>query len=381
MKTLLKFIAPLLLILLCEGLFRLGIWEPMTKPESHAGTSVRVKRALQDPALQKLDFVTLGSSRPVYGIDHEALAALAQQHGYLHANLSMPGSHWLTIDIVTDWLARHRPALRGGIIAMDLTTFMYPGNGSYELGNATPFRAFADDAAVAVHVPFELKDMGSWGTHSALYQYREDIQDFVRHPRERRSALQWWRQRPAEEIVLRNASDTRDMCAFGVDTVAACDKVEASADPAADGLKHQCKELRGALAGRADFAAQARQQPMPDYMQRTRDAIRARLNTLPWQQPPVVVLMPLTGAWKEASPLGLHEWTLSILQPLVDSGRIRLIDATDFLQDDANSSCSYYFDFYHQNNAGRQQLMGKLLPQLSAALYPPSTPSTAVAPP
>lgn len=380
MKTLLKFVAPLVLILLCEGLFRLGAWEPMTKPESHAGTSVRVKRALQDPALQKLDFVTLGSSRPVYGIDHEALAALAQQHGYLHANLSMPGSHWLTIDVVTDWLARHRPALRGGVIATDLTSFLYAGNGSYELGIAAPFRTFADDATVAVHVPFELKDMASWGTHSALYQYREDIQDFVRHPRQRRSALQWWRERPAEEIVLRNASDTRDMCAFGVDTVAACDKVEASTDPAADGLKHQCKELRGALAGRADFSAQARQQPMPEYMQRTRDAIRNRLNALRWQQPPVVVLMPLTGAWKEVSPLGLHEWTLSVLQPLADSGRIRLIDATDFLQDDANSTCRYYFDFYHQNDAGRQQLMGRLLPLLGAALYPASSSGTAAAP-
>lgn len=378
MKTVLKFLAPVLLVLLCEALFRLGVWEPLAKPESHAGTSVRVKRALEDPALQKFEFVTLGSSRPVYGIDHEALAALAQQHGRQHVNLSMPGSHWLTIDVVTDWLARHRAPLQGGIIAMDLTTFMYPGNGSYELGNAAPFRAFADDSAVAVHVPFERADLASWGTHSALYQYREDIQDFVRHPRERRAALVWWREQPAQKIVLSNASDTRDMCRYGVDSVADCDKVEASDDAAAAGLKHQCRELRAALAARSDFAAQARAQPLPEYMQRSRDAIRARLGALNWRQPPVIVLMPLTGAWKEASPLGLHEWTLSVLQPLVDAGRIRLLDATDLLQD-GESTCGYYFDFYHQNDKGRDKLMQKILPQLTQLLYPAAD-STAAAP-
>jgi hypothetical protein len=367
MKTLLKFIAPLLLVLLCEALFRAGVYEALVKPDSHAGSGVRVKRALQDPSMRKLDFVTLGSSRPVYGIDHEALAALAREQGLLHVNLSMPGSHWLTIDAVTGWLARHRPALRGGILAMDLTTFMYPGNGSYELGIAAPFRSFADDAQVGVHVPFELKDMSTWGTHSALYQYREDIQDLIRHPRDRYGALVWWGQRPAADILLHNPQEARDMCAFGVDSVADCDKVDKSDDPAAAGLRQQCSLLRSTLAGRPDFTALARQQPLPEYMSRARDAVRTRLRTLHWQSKPVVLLMPLTGAWKEASPQGLHEWTLSVLQPLVDDGSIRLIDATDALA--GGESCRDYFDFYHQNTQGRARLMQQLLPQLRRLLY------------
>ena len=189
MKTLLKFVAPLLLLMLCESLFRLGIWEGMVKPDSHAGTSVRLKRALNDPIMQQLDFVTLGSSRPVYGIDHEALARIAQEHGAVHANLSMPGSHWMTVDVLTEWLAAHRPNLRGGVIAMDLTTFMYPGNGSYELAIVAPFRGFADDAVIAAHVPAKRDEMATWGAHSALYQYREDIQDFIKAPLQRRESV------------------------------------------------------------------------------------------------------------------------------------------------------------------------------------------------
>ncbi|HSX58565.1 MAG TPA: hypothetical protein VLF18_00065 [Tahibacter sp.] len=369
-KTILKFVAPLLLVAACEGLFRLGAWEPMVKPESHAGTSLRLKRALTDPALAKLDLVTIGSSRPVYGIDHEALAALAQEHGVVHANLSMPGSHWMTVDVLTDWLAAHRAPLRGGILATDLTTFKFPGNGSYELAIAVPFRRFADDATIAAHVPFDLDELGTWGTHSALYQYREDIRDFVRAPRDRRKSLRWWNENfSAADTVLRNPSETRTMCDFGVDRVAACDAVDAATGPAADGLRHQCRELRAELAARLDFSAVNGPTPLPDFLHQTRDNIRNRLRALNWKQPPVIVLMPLTGAWKEASPKGLHAWALSVLQPLVDEGRIRVIDATDALADAPGGGCGYYFDFFHQNDAGRAALMARILPQLREALY------------
>ena len=370
MKPIFKFIAPLLLLAGCEGLFRLGIWEAMVKPESHAGTSVRVKRALDDASMRKLDFVTLGSSRPVYGIDHEALARMAEERGAVHANLSMPGSHWMTVDVLTDWLAQHRPALRGGVIATDLTTFMYPGNGAYELAIVAPFRGMADTATVTAHVPFRLDDLATWGGYSALYQYREDIQDYVRSPLERRKSLSWWHDNlSVTDVLQHNAAETREMCEFGVDTVAACDRVDAASGAAADGLRHQCRELRAALAGRPDYAALMRQNPLPPHLQQVRDNVRTRLRALNWQRAPVVVLMPLTGAWKEASPLGLHEWALSVLQPLVDEGRIRLIDATDALAATPEAGCHDYFDFYHQNDSGRAALMQTLLPQLRTALY------------
>lgn len=380
-KTVLKFIAPLLLIAVCEALFRFGVWEPMVKPESHAGTSLRVKRALGDPALARLDVVTIGSSRPVYGLDHEALARLAQKHGKVHANLSMPGSHWMTVDVLTDWLAANRPPLQGGLLAMDLTTFMYPGNGSYELAIVAPFRRFGDDATVTAHVPFDLDDMATWGGHSALYQYREDIQDLVRAPLARFRSLRWWSQNfDAAKTVLSNPTETRNMCDFGVDRVAACDKVDATTGAAADGLRHQCRELRAALAGRPDFGAMARQVPLPDVMRQTRDTIRNRLRALDWKQPPVVVLMPLTGAWKEAAPQGLHAWTLSVLQPLVDEGRIRVIDATDALANTPDGGCHHYFDFFHQNDSGRAALMQSVLPQLREALYGDATTATEAGP-
>ena len=79
------------------------------RPDSHAGTSILRKRALASPAYRHIDYVTLGSSRQEYGLDHETLATLAQRHGRVYANLSMPGSHWMTLDVLGDWLARRHP--------------------------------------------------------------------------------------------------------------------------------------------------------------------------------------------------------------------------------------------------------------------------------
>lgn len=371
LRKLLVLLAPLALVALLDLAFALGIWEPLAQPASHAGTSVRLKRLLRDPAVPRIDYVTLGSSRPEYGIDHATLAAAARQSGRVHANLSMPGSHWMTVGILARWLEREHPELRGGIIALSIGDLTAPGNGSYELGIVQPFRRFADTPWIAEHVPFKRGDIATYGTYSALFEWRTDIQEFVRDPGARRDSITWWRaNRSSPGQLWGNPESHGDMCAFGVDSLAACDKVEASSDPAQDGLKRQCKELRGFAAARADFGAMARQNPLPDFMRRTRDLVRQQLRAMRWPQPPVVVLMPMPRIWtRDLLGHGVHEWALSILQPLATEGRIRLIDATDFFATDVAGDCNMFFDFYHQNATGRERFTQWLLPQLDTWLH------------
>lgn len=56
-----------------------------------------------------------------------------------------------------------------------------------------------------------------------------------------------------------------------------------------------------------------------------------------------------------------------MLQPLVDEGRIRVVDATNLFSGDAEE-CSDFFDFYHQNAAGRARFDAWLEPQLEPML-------------
>lgn len=370
LRTLSTLLAPLALVLLLDVLFAAGIWEPLAQPASHAGTSVRLKRALHDPSIPRIDYVTLGSSRPEYGIDHALLAATAKQAGFVHAGLTMPGSHWMTIGILTRWLQREHPELRGGIIALSIQDLLYPGNGTYELGIVYPFRRLADIPWMAQHVPFVRSDIASYGTYSALFGWRTDIQDYIRHPFDRSDSIDWYTKNVTpQKILFGNPESHGDMCTFGVDALSSCDKVEASTDPAHDGLKRQCKELRDSAASRPDFTALVQQEPLPDFMRHTRDLVREQLRALPWPQPAVVVLMPVPRLWKrDVLGPGLHDWARAILQPLVDEGRIRLIDATDLFDAD-DAECGLFFDFYHQNTAGRDRLMHWLMPQIEPLLY------------
>ena len=371
MRALSKLLlAPLLCLLAVEALFRMGAWEPFARPDSHAGTSILRKRALASAGYRHIDYVTLGSSRPEYGLDHEALADLAQRHGRVHANLSMPGSHWMTMDVLGDWLSRAHPEVRGGVIALSIQDFLFAGNGAYELGIVYPFHRLGDVPDMARHVPFSREDLATWGLYSALFEYREDVRDALLHPRERRNSLIWWHQRTADELLRRNAHREEDMCAFGLDTLDACDKVEAAGGERAAGLARQCQELRGGAKGRFDLGAMAQQTPLPDFLRLTRDLVRARLRSLRWQTPPVVVLMPVPRVWPDAvSPAGLQAWALDVLRPLAADGTIRLIDATAALDEGDHTDCRLFFDFYHQNDAGRARLMETLLPRVEAVLY------------
>lgn len=382
-RLLALFSAALAIVLLLEGVFAAGVWEPMASPTSHAGTSVRLKRALSDPTLPHIDYVTLGSSRPEYGIDHRALADAAADTGLVHANLSMPGSHWMTIGILSRWLERTHPEIRGGIIALSIQDLMFPGNGDYEVGIVYPFRSLTDVPWINQHVPVTAGDVASYATVSALFGWRSDIRDFVQHPFARTASIDWFKDHRGTHVTLfEDPESTGDMCAWGVDSLDACARIDGAAAASVDGLRNQCREIRSRAARRTDFTAAMQQGPLPDFMQRTRDLVQGQLRAMRWPTPPLVVLMPMPRIWqRDVTGPGLHDWALSILQPLVAEGRITLFDATGFFDADADAGCSSFFDFYHQNASGRDRLMRSLLPRVQESIYRRSLRATPSRPP
>jgi hypothetical protein len=371
LRKLLVLSAPIALLLMLEAIFAAGAWEPLAQPASHAGTSIRLKHALEDPALTRLDYVTLGSSRPAYGLDHAMLADAAEGIGRVHADLSMPGSHWSTIGILSRWLERQHPDVRGGIIALSVQDLQFANNGSYELGILQPFRRIGDTPWIARRIPVNRNDLESYAVWSALFGWRDDIREFVRAPWRRLGTIAWYEmERPPRAMLFDGPTSVDDMCAFGLESLAACDRIEASNDPRRDSLGRQCRELRSRAAGRIDIGAGMRQSSLPPSMLRARDLVRSQLRELRWPVAPVVVLMPMPPLWqRDVLAHGQHEWALSVLQPLEDEGRIQLVDATDFFAGEAGGACGAFFDFYHQNSAGRERLTRWLVPQLQHMLY------------
>ncbi|MGN6519815.1 MAG: hypothetical protein ACTHK2_10365 [Dokdonella sp.] len=365
----LTLLAPFVLLLGIESTFHARLWERHAQPASHAGTSARLKRALRDPVARRIDFVTLGSSRPEYGIDHAAWAARATERGLVHADLSMPGTHWMTIGVLARWLEREHPEIRGGVIGMSVQDFSGPGNGAYELGIVQPFRTLADTPWIAQHVRFDLHDLSTWGVYSSMAQWRGDLREYLRDPSARRNSIRWYRQnRPAQQMLFGNPESHGDMCGSGLASLAACDALDASTDDASAGLRRQCAELRGQAASRADYGRWLRDADVPAPLQQARDLVRGQLRAITWPEPPVVLLMPMPALWaRDVLGASQHAWALHVLQPLVDTGRIRVLDATDLFAGDPGE-CGDFFDFYHQNATGRERLDAWLQPRLAPLL-------------
>jgi hypothetical protein len=362
----LKFLLPLLLVVVLDLAFQFGVYEPLASPESHAGMSISVKRALDTPEFAHIDLVTLGSSRPVYGIDHEALTSAAAAHGLVYANLSVPGMHWMSLGVITDWLARHHPEVEGGIIALAVQDFLAPGNGSYELGIAYPFRTFSEIPWMREHVPFDWHDPGTYGLYSGLFEYHEDVQDFIAHPQHRRKLLRWFHARAPQQILQANANETTGLCSAGISKLSDCATM-ATRDPAlAEKIAPQCRMLEDAAKSRYDMRVYLDgHEPLTAQLTEVRDLVRTQLRGLHWKIPPVIVLMPMHDAWlRDAMPAGAHAWALQVLAPLVADGTIRLLDETDLFNSETGTDCSAFFDFYHNNVSGRQRLMSELLPHL-----------------
>ena len=356
------------ILLVAESLFRVGLWELVAKPESYAGTGITLKRELRTLA-RPVDFVSLGSSRAQWGLDHALFAAEAAKAGATHVNLTMGGTHWMTFGVLVDWLQREHPEVKGGLLATSVPEFLAVGNGAYELGIVYPFAHVDEIPWLATHVPFDRGDPATYAVYSALFQYRADIQDLVAHPRNRWNDLRSERL-PASKWLFDLAPNPHNLCAVPTKTVAACATFQASND-ADRFVANQCKgfgtlpetrlDLRKSLGGEVS---------LPPEMVRVKELRSRQIRAIKWERRPIVVLLPLHRMLEDQFlPHGSHEWALAILKPLAEEGVVDLLDYTTLFDGADGTDCRAFSDIYHQSTFGRAALMQQLLPEVQRRLY------------
>lgn len=348
-----------------EFAFRHGAWEWLAKRESNAGQTIAMKRALLALGPEKIDYVTFGDSRTVYGIDHERIAAAARARGLTHASVAIPGMHWMSLEMLVRWLREHAPQLRGAVISTTISGFNYLGNGAYELSMAAPLAPSWDRDWMRQHVPFEPGNLATYGSQSALFLYREDVQDLLKHTARRlREAGGLLKQPPSTGTLFTRQRVASDLCAVPIDNIAAC----AAANPAAPvtSTVMQCRQWQREASQRADFRDRS-QLPHLAEVKAVRDR---QMRSLPYPRPILVVLMPMPGVWRdEVIPQGAEAWARSVLKPLQDEGIIEVHDFTDFFRGANGPECAAFWDLYHQNSAGQDKLTDALLPILEQRLY------------
>jgi hypothetical protein len=357
---------PLILLLAIEAAYRFGAWEAAAAPGSHSGQAIAMKR-LWIGHEHPIDVVTLGSSRAVYGLDHAMLAGEARRHGRVHATFALAGSHWMSVRGISRWLETHRPEVKRRVIALSIADFQFAGNGPYELAIVEPLRGWTDARWISRHVPFDLHDVATYGVYSSLMEYRGDMAQAIRNPRQRWHQLRADREFPAIKI-LEGAGDDRDLCAVDVSTLGRC--VATALAPGAQSLREQCSAVRASRpVDRRLLVAGPGGGPHPAILD-GRNMIVSELRETRWRGHTMVVLLPIHHTWlQEVVTEDLHQWVLSMLRPLVDEGTITLLDYTGHFDHDARSDCGAFFDLYHQNTASAKELTHTLIGQSASWLY------------
>ncbi len=366
-KLLPRALAVVVMLAALELLFRYGAWELVVKPESNAGQAVRLKKAVNALGADKIDFITLGDSRAVYGIDHQRVADVAKAAGFQHANLALAGMHWLSTNAAAQWIAARDTKLKGALIATNVTNFAYVGNGAYELAIAAPLVPGWDAARFDRSVAFDKKDMATYGVYSALFQYREDVQNLLREPVRRVKEKAIYANQGAAPLTFAVKVAT-DACGVPMQTVAACANA-AVKDSAARTIVNQCQSQLPNANRQLDWRAW-REPGKVSHLQGVIDTRRQEIRALPVKKPVLVVLMPVPRLWREQiAPKGTEEYVLELMAPLVADGTIVLHDFTHFFDHADAGECSVFWDLYHQNSLGQSQLTDALIPILQRDLY------------
>jgi hypothetical protein len=218
-------------------------------------------------------------------------------------------------------------------------------------------------------VPFDWHDPATYGLYSGLFEYHEDMQDLLAHPRNRRNLLNFFHARTPQEVLTSNADETSNMCAAPIASLSDCSALAAhgGGNPK---IQQQCKLIEAASRGRYDLRPFVSGTPLNERLQTARDLIRQQLRAINWPTPPLVVLMPMPSVWaRDVIPTGTHEWALSVLAPLQAEGKIRVLDYTDMFGDDGDEECKAFFDLYHNNVVGRERVMQRLMPEIERSWF------------
>lgn len=334
-----KFWLPLALLLVIEGLFRIGVWERMAKPGSYAGTSIATKAAAESFGFDRITGVTLGDSRTVYGFDHDWLATAASQAGDHHVSLAMGGSHLAGLKTVAEWSLRQMPQLERVVIGVAPGSMNRIGNGSYEVALVAPFRQQRHYWQLVEHFPPRRGDLRSLGSLSALMAYREDLVDYLLNPRGRHKALE--RAAAADPVSRLTFSNPRhgNLCEFRLQSLAQCrselERLRVAghgATPAAQTFATYCRRPRAAAL------PESRRQALAHWT--------GWLSELSAATQVVLVLMPEHPLLHHPEDL---EAVRSALAPWSGSANFRVLDLSGLY---AEQECRWFSDLVHANQEG-----------------------------
>ncbi|MEN6441515.1 MAG: hypothetical protein ABFD97_23365 [Syntrophobacter sp.] len=359
-----RFWLPLLILFGLELTFGSGLYEPFVKGTSHSGVTIKIKEALKTIGHENVDYVTMGDSRADLGLDHRAISDIASKFGKKHISIAMPGSHFTSFTVESDFLHKNFNNIKGVLLAISSVSTTRIFNGYYELAIITPFKSYGDYSRINKSIPFNINNIESYGLFSFLFQYRKDIEDFVTSPRQRIRGFH--KEQPWMDVLAHRQYWTETLCSIDLETPEACvDSVSRAMKSGGDMSSNSLNQYEKILMACNEYGKSKNRVILPtgERAIRIRDSWLDLFRSLTFKKRPIVVLLPNSHFLYSYHFFdGIDEWALSLLKPLAESNEIILLDYSRIFS--SEDECRYFYDPIHLNAAGAEVITKRLEPVL-----------------
>lgn len=339
----------LVLFVLTELILRLGWYNRWVKPNSFLGNVFSRVEAIEKLGLNKIDWITVGSSRMDWGIDHGMLAKAQKQKGLNHVRLSFGSGHFPTFQASIDWSIENMNSLQGVLVGANENTFSHFNiiNNLFKVG--WPFKNHMDFEQYKPLVESQYKYLPLY--QLAWTNYFDDIKDFLRNPSGRLAELN--SAEKLTEVLSYRKKNPRNLCAHPLKTIQECvDSVDAVNTRL---LKNKGFRDVHRICGQANVKLRA-QQNKPNITREnhqilvknwvkliknvTQKGINFTLVLFPEHESLNYIYKPANGS----------EITNQILKEVSGLPHFSLLDLRQLLDDKEN--CEYFSDPHHLNNKG-----------------------------
>jgi hypothetical protein len=352
-KSLQLLIWPLAVLLLIEGFFRFGFYEPLLKPHSHAHQTKQAKKYETMFSAKQIHAITMGDSRARIGIDHGQLTKAQQHLGINHLNMTMNRSHLTTFTAVTNWANDQFQNLSIVVIAMSKSGLKQVHYGPFELAKIQPLQHWSNGRKTEVYDDVGLKNgliqhIANW---SAMVAYRKDLRDLLKNPLHRFASLQ---QPQAPQNVYQNIGQPEDVCGINLSSIKAC-QANTNDEQLNTGrqnvLKRYCLN---------EHALSIQKLGLPSLSQTEVDrAIRywsTYLQSLTNQGLTVVMVwLPDHHLLKnELQYVNEHEVFQAISGLINQKPLLYQLDLQDLFDHQSTPACQYFYELIHPNALGTQ---------------------------
>jgi hypothetical protein len=356
----------LVLVLLLEIFFRMGLWDSRIKPHSFLGNAKYRVQALNEFGLQKINWITAGDSKTDWGVNHGDILRAQQQNGENHLRMSFESSGFMAIQATIEWSIAHMPNLKGVMLGVTEDNFGHLSDATKQYNVAWPFRDYFDYDKYSYFT--QRHQQMSFFSRQAVHVYFKDFRDYINNMPTRKRRLERFVERGYRGIFTYNINLRQDLCTYELKTMSQC--IDAAKSIKSKGgqlsgaenfIRNQCGNdmMRYRMENNLGThkIKNKTQQKLIANWKKLFDSILAHNIKLQ------IVMLPEQAMFDYSiKPANTIKVVNAVLSNYIDNPQFKVVDLRELFDDHKNGKqCHFFNDPLHYNHNGKAVITQEII--------------------